>query len=127
MKYKPQITQHIISFDFDGTLSDDFDGTLNSQKVEIQDICKYLVSQGKDVCIITKRFQDESTKVYEIANKLGVSKVYFTNRELKDTKIQELGVELHFENNLNEAEVILNKTNAYVICVEDSYWRDLVY
>ena len=131
MKHKPQIKQHKISFDFDGTLEDDFDGTLNTQKYEIQDICKYFVEQGKDVYIITKRYEDtiegESGKVYEMAKKLGVSKVYFTNRVLKDVKIAELDIELHFENNPNESEVITNNSNAFVICIEDSYWRDLVY
>jgi hypothetical protein len=131
--YQPRIVENKISFDFDGTLEDDFDGTPNPQKEEIQNICKSLVEQGKDVCIITKRYSfdtgmGESDKVYQLALRLGVSDVHFTNREFKHEKIHELGIQVHFENAEYESGLIQEKNpQTLVIHIEDPYWRDLVY
>lgn len=131
MNFIPKIIESKISFDFDGTLEDDFDGRPNPQKEEIQNICKYLVNQGKDVYIITKRFgpkHTESKEVYQLAESLGVKNIYFTNRELKHGKIWELGIEVHFENSEYEASVIQQKSpSILMIHVEDPYWRDLIY
>jgi hypothetical protein len=136
MKYKinEKINKFIsFSFDFDGTLDDEFDGTPNPQKEEIQNICKSLVEQGKDVCIITKRYSfdtgmGESDKVYQLALRLGVSDVHFTNREFKHEKIHELGIQVHFENAEYESGLIQEKNpQTLVIHIEDPYWRDLVY
>mgnify|MGYP006274091393 CR=1 FL=1 len=133
IKSEPKIVESKISFDFDGTLDDDFDGEFNSQKEEIQSICKRLVEKGKDVCIITKRYgpgtgMGETDKVYQLANELGIKQIYFTNRELKDKKIIELGIGCHFENSEYEVEVIRNASpSTLVVHVEDPYWRDLVY
>ena len=129
---KVRIVENKISFDFDGTLENDFDGTLNKQKEEVQSICKELIRQGKDVCIITKRYghpsYGESAKVYELANQLGVQNVYFTDRVLKHEKVFELGIEVHFENAEYECGVIQQKNpSTLLIHVEDPYWRDLVY
>lgn len=131
--HKVRIVENYISFDFDGTLDDDFDGTLNEQKIEIQNICKELIEQGKNVCIITKRydhitFPGESDKVYKLANQLGVKDVYFTNRELKHNKVKELGIQVHFENDAYESEIIQNHNHSTIVVnIEDPYWRDLVY
>ena len=131
--FTPKILQNKISFDFDGTLTDDYDGTPNPKKFEIQHICKSLISQGKDVCIITKRYgpnsgMNEENIVYKLAHELGVEKVYFTDRVLKDKMINKLGIQFHFENSTDEAEIIkLMCPNTTVVNIEDSYWRDLVY
>lgn len=133
MKFVPKLVENRISFDFDGTLDDDFDGTINPIKEEIQEICKYLVQSGKKVCIITKRYgpetgMGETDKVYKMALDLGVTNIYFTDRELKDRKIQELGIEVHFENSEYESKVIQYTNPAcLVVQVTDPYWRDLVY
>lgn len=133
MKYKPVLHEKKISFDFDGTLDDDFDGTINPQKEEIQGICRHLVEQGKDICIITKRYSPESgmgesDKVFELAMNLGVKNVYFTDRLLKDEKILELGIEVHFENAEYESTKIQSTSpSTLVVWIEDPYWRDIVY
>lgn len=133
MKYKPQINQNKISFDFDGTLTDEYDNTPNPDKEEIQEICKYLIQQGKDVCIITKRYSPnsgmgEEIPVFKLAKHLGVDKIYFTDRLFKHVKIAELGIQVHFENTPQEAESIEKyNPNIKVINISDSYWRDLVY
>lgn len=130
-----------VSFDFDGTLEDDFDGTLNNQKQEIQKIAKDYISKGYDVYIITKRYDALNYKegkgyehhmVYDIAKKLGIYSVYFTNREMKSSKIIELGIDIHFEDSDYEVNLI-NKAceesghKCVIVPVEDPYWRDLVY
>ena len=131
----------LISFDFDGTLVDEFGGyPMNSQKDEVQSFVKKYLSEGHDVIIITKRFgpdnsdkgiRNEHLEVQNLANKLGIKKVYFTNREMKFSYIINLGVDMHFENDEYEVQLINQacseyKHNCLVVPVEDPYWRDLV-
>lgn len=131
-----------ISFDFDGTLVDEFGGhPSNSQKDEVQGLAKKYLSEGHEVIIITKRFgpenadkgiKNEHLEVQELARKLGIEKIYFTNREMKFSYIINLGVDRHFENDDYEVQLINQACkekghNCLVVPVEDSYWRDLVY
>ena len=130
-----------VSFDFDGTLDDEFGGIFNKQKEEIQNLAKKYVSEGHDVCIITKRYGpeffnlgigDEHLVVYELASKLGINKVYFTNRDMKFSHILTLKIDKHFENSQYEVDLINQKCQeqnhkCLVVPVEDPYWRDLVY
>jgi hypothetical protein len=129
-----------ISFDFDGTLDDEFDGGYNIVKEEIQSLAKKYVDEGSDVCIITKRFDsnnrhlgkvNEHLLVYELAKELGITKIYFTNREMKFSHIIKLGIEMHFENSDYEVQLINQACkqwnhNCVVIPVEDPNWRDLL-
>lgn len=130
-----------ISFDFDGTLEDEFgDILVNSQKSEIQKIAKNYIRQGNDVIIITKRYGPENfmlglgnehLKVKKLAKELGIDKIYFTNREPKFSYIINLGVDIHFENDEYDIELI-NKYcqesghKCLVVPIEDPYWRDLI-
>lgn len=131
-----------ISFDFDGTLVDEFGGyPINSQKDEVQGLAKKYLSEGHEVMIITKRFgpenadkgiKNEHLEVQELAKKLGIEKIYFTNREMKFSYIINLGVDRHFENDDYEVQLINQvckerNHNCLVVPVEDAYWRDLVY
>lgn len=130
-----------ISFDFDGTLDDEFDGGYNISKEEIQSIAKDYVSKGHDVCIITKRFDsnnrhlgkgNEHLIVYELAKELDITKIYFTNREMKFSHIIKLGIEMHFENSEYEVKLINQvcenqKHKCVVIHVEDPNWRENLY
>jgi phosphoserine phosphatase len=131
-----------ISFDFDGTLVDEFGGhPSNSQKDEIQGLVKKYLNQGHEVIIITKRFgpensdkgiKNEHLEVQHLAKKLGIEKIYFTNREMKFSYIINLGVDRHFENDDYEVQLINQACkekghNCLVVPVEDPYWRDLVY
>lgn len=132
----------LISFDFDGTLDDEF-GSIepNPQKDEIQSLAVKYLQEGHDVIIITKRYGPENSnlglknehhKVYELANKLGINKVYFTNREWKFSQIINLEVDMHFENSNSEVSLINQvckecRHNCLVIPVEDPDWRDLIY
>ena len=126
-----------ISFDFDGTLENDFDGTPNKQKEEIQKIASEYLSQGHEVFIITKRY-DESNRfegvgnehliVFQLASKLGISpkNCIFTNRQWKVESIQSIGIQRHFENSDIEVKMI-SDIGVEVIPIEDPYWRDILY
>jgi hydroxymethylpyrimidine pyrophosphatase-like HAD family hydrolase len=131
-----------ISFDFDGTLVDEFGGhPSNSQKDEVQGLAKKYLSEGHEVMIITKRFgpenadkgiKNEHLEVQELAKKLGIKTIHFTNREMKFSYIINLGVDRHFENDDYEVQLInqvCKERNhiCLVVPVEDAYWRDLVY
>lgn len=131
----------IISFDFDGTLDDEFgDSIPNPQKDEIQKIASEYVSKGHRVMIITKRFDksnkayglgNEHLKVYDLAEKLGISEVYFTNREMKFSYVIKNSVEMHFENSDYEVELINQACKeqnhkCVVVPVEDPNWRDIL-
>lgn len=131
-----------ISFDFDGTLVDEFGGhPSNTQKDEIQGLANKYLSEGHEVIIITKRFgpenadkgiKNEHLEVQELAKKLGIEKIHFTNREMKFSYIINLGVDRHFENDDYEVQLInqaceQKEHNCLVVPVEDPYWRDLVY
>jgi hypothetical protein len=131
-----------ISFDFDGTLVDEFGGhPSNSQKDEVQGLAKKYLSEGHEVMIITKRFgpenadkgiKNEHLEVQELAKKLGIKTIHFTNREMKFSYIINLGIDRHFENDDYEVQLINQvckerNHNCLVVPVEDPYWRDLVY
>jgi len=131
-----------ISFDFDGTLVDEFGGhPSNIQKDEVQGLAKKYLSEGHEVIIITKRFgpenadkgiKNEHLEVQELAKKLGIETIHFTNREMKFSYIINLGVDRHFENDDYEVQLINQACrernhNCLVVPVEDAYWRDLVY
>ena len=131
-----------ISFDFDGTLVDEFGGhPSNSQKDEVQGLAKKYLSEGHEVVIITKRFgpensdkgiKNEHLEVQELAKKLGIERIYFTNREMKFSYIINLKVDRHFENDDYEVQLINQVCQekghkCLLVPVEDPYWRDLVY
>jgi hypothetical protein len=130
-----------ISFDFDGTLDDEFGGQIiNHQKEEIQQLAKKYVEEGHDVCIVTRRY-DESRKklglknehvvVYELAKKLGITDINFTNREFKFSHLIRLKVDMHFENSEEEIHYcnVVFSQNDYlckIVPVERKGWRDLL-
>ena len=106
----------LISFDFDGTLVDEFGGyPMNSQKDEVQSFVKKYLSEGHDVIIITKRFgpensdkgiRNEHLEVQNLANKLGIKKIYFTNREMKFSYIIILDILIVIYHMTNTANII---------------------
>jgi len=93
-----------VSFDFDDTLSTKRGQTL----------AKRLITQGKDVYIITRRQESASAEVYKVADELGIpkSKVYFTNGKMKWETIKRLDIDIHYDNNQQELDLIDKNTNA---------------
>jgi hypothetical protein len=140
MRYKVKnISGKRVSFDFDGTLADDFDDTINSQKDEVQDICRQLIEMGNQVYLITKRYSpvnsslgkmNEHLEVFDMASKLNIPKenVVFTDRELKAETLIKMNIDLHFENSDFELNYLNTfKNNVNMVLITDSYWRDIVY
>lgn len=93
-----------VSFDFDDTLSTKRGQTL----------AKRLITQGKDVYIITRRQESASAEVYKVADELGInhSKVHFTNGKMKWETVKRLGIDIHYDNNQQELDLIDKNTNA---------------
>lgn len=92
-----------VSFDFDDTLSTKRGQTL----------AKRLITQGKDVYIVTRRQESASAEVYKVADELGIpkSKVYFTNGKMKWETIKRLGIDIHYDNNQDEIDLIDKNTD----------------
>ena len=93
-----------VSFDFDDTLSTKRGQTL----------AKRLITQGKDVYIITRRQESASAEVYKVADEVGISKsrIHFTNGKMKWETIKRLGIDIHYDNNQQEIDLIDKNTNA---------------
>jgi len=93
-----------VSFDFDDTLSTKRGQTL----------AKRLITQGKDVYIITRRQESASAGVYKVADELGINhfKVHFTNGKMKWETVKRLGIDIHYDNNQKELDLIDKNTNA---------------
>jgi hypothetical protein len=91
-------------------VSIDFDDTLSTPRG--QALAKRLISEGKDVYIITRRQSIMYNAVYDIADKLGIprSKVYFTNGRMKWDLIKKLNIGTHYDNNQNEIDLINQNT-----------------
>lgn len=130
-----------ISFDFDGTLVDEFGGfPKNKQKEFIQSLAIEYKNLGHDVMILTKRYgpefkqmglKNEYISVYDLARKLGIDKVHFTNREMKFSYIIRMGIDVHFENDEYEVDLINRKCKevghkCLVLSIEEKNWRDLL-
>ena len=95
-----------------GTIIFDFDDTLSTQRG--QDIAKRLISEGKTIYIVTRRQESASEEVYKVADELGIphSRVYFTNGALKWETIKRLGIDIHYDNNQDELDLIDKNTDA---------------
>jgi uncharacterized HAD superfamily protein len=94
-----------VSFDFDGVLTTPGGMALARRKL----------LKGDRLYIITARNESTmSTRVYEIAKELGISRlqVYFTNGEDKWKTIKRLGIDLHFDNNEEQVLKIKENTDA---------------
>ena len=87
-------------------VSIDYDDTLSTDKGK--ELAKKLLSEGKDVSIITRRQADQMDEVYNTAKELGIprDKVHATNGKLKWETIKKLGIERHIDNNSKELEAI---------------------
>jgi hypothetical protein len=87
-------------------VSMDYDDTLSTDKgVEL---AKRLLSEGKDLSIITRRQETDLGPVYKVAEGLGISrnKVHATNGKLKWETIKRLGIQTHYDNNPDEIKAI---------------------
>lgn len=129
------IKNSIITFDFDGCISDYFGGEINPRKKTIKEWIKRLLSRGYEIHIVTRRFGphaanrgvgNEHIPVLEFAKSVGVSEehVHFTDRDWKYGTILNLGASIHLDDDTQE-QILINKhlNGVTAICVEDSSWE----
>lgn len=106
-----------ISFDFDGTL--EFN--------EMQEFAKELIDAGYDVCILTTRYSDPTNyhwakdnpdhashlhdKLFDIATKLGIKEVNFTEYKFKTGFVDQLGIDIHIDDNFADEVHAINRNN----------------
>jgi hypothetical protein len=104
-EYRADINK--ISFDFDDTLS----------TARGQEIAKRNILQGKQVYIITRRNEYNSSEVYRMAERLRIPKlqVFFTNGQYKWMTIKRLGIGTHYDNNQTEIDLIKINTDTKAI------------
>ena len=94
-------------FKFDGEkVSIDYDDTLSTDRGKA--LAKRLISEGKDVYIITRRRSELLGPVKQVAKQLGIDerKIYATNGKLKWETIKRLGIQTHYDNNPDELKAI---------------------
>ena len=96
-------------------VSFDFDDTLSTKKG--QTLAKRLMTEGKDIHIITRRQESASAEVYKVAEEIGIprSKIHFTNGKMKWETIKRLGIDVHYDNNQDELDLIDKNTDAVAI------------
>jgi hypothetical protein len=94
-------------------VSIDFDDTLSTQRG--QDLARYIMNNGYDLYVVTRRQKSQSADVYAIADKLKIprDKVIFTNGRLKWETLKRLGIQKHIDN--NPEEIMAIKENAPLI------------
>jgi hypothetical protein len=127
----------IVSFDFDGTLNEHFMGGDNPHEDEIKQLFVELFnSDDFDVYIITRRFGpndadkgvgNEHTTVDKMLKELNIDlpeeKKLFTNRSYKYKLINELGVDIHLDDDKREHQFIKKFTSAGSVDVTETEWR----
>jgi hypothetical protein len=91
-------------------ISFDFDGVLSTSKG--QTLAKKFLDSGATVFIITARDNSQSSKVYEVADVLGIKRnqVVFTAHKDKWQFMNQYKIGTHYDNNLEQVKKINEKT-----------------
>jgi hypothetical protein len=100
---KIQLAKIKISFDYDGTLS-----TIKGKELAAEKI-----ATGHDVWIITARQrEDNNNAVYTTAERLGIprSRIKFTNGKDKYPYMVRYDIDIHYDNNQDQVDLINEKT-----------------
>lgn len=106
----------IISFDFDATLS----------LPSVQEVAKDLIEQGFNVVVTTTRFSKYLNQdLIKITNKLGISKIVYTEGDGKEFFMQD--VDIHIDNDDSDLRNISRSTYTETINVTDKEWKTNLY
>lgn len=98
----------IVSFDFDSTLSNDW----------VQDIAKVFIDGGHEVHITTSRISGPNNwDLNEVANKLGITKINYTEGAYKSETLKVIGADIHFDDMEDEVDQINKNTNCKALLV----------
>ena len=96
----------------------DFDGTLTNEK--IQNICRKFIEENQEVWIVTTRWDKYNEHMYlsrftqdkidnarnnllDIANKLGIKNIFFTNMKPKAEFINSNNFDVLYDNDIKES------------------------
>jgi hypothetical protein len=86
-----------ISFDFDDTL------TRGDMQLEAQRLRR----GGHTTCVVTQRYESEMDEYFNyVVNTSGIDEVYCTNRQDKWMKLDEIGADVHYDNDARQVELI---------------------
>jgi len=107
----------LVTFDFDSTLTKPvkesfawqdttFWESSTQPREDILELVRSFASQGHTVHVVTTRDRRNCEEVFEFIDEhsLPVRDVHFTNGEDKLPTLQELGSDLHFDDDMNELE-----------------------
>ena len=106
-----------ISFDFDNTLS----------RSDCQLLAANLKSFGHNICITTTRrttghgLMFDNTDLFEVADRIGIENITFTEGENKKDYLISQGVNLHVDDDRFELE-LLKDTSIIPVLVNSSFW-----
>lgn len=105
------------------TISIDFDGTLSIPEVQVY--AKYLIENGFNVLILTTRFNKYLNQdLIKIKEKLGITKVVYTNGEDKHYFMD--GIDIHLDNDERELRLISRHTDTEVINITEKEWKTIL-
>lgn len=112
-----------MTMNYTTTISIDFDGTLSLP--EVQAYAKTLIDRGINVMVLTTRHEKYLNQdLIKITEKLGISKVIYTNGEDKHYHIDD--IDLHLDNDERELRLISRYTGIEVINVTDKEWKEII-
>jgi hypothetical protein len=112
----------IITFDFDGTLA----------RPIVQEYARELICRGFNVHIVTTRLETgsgiyvDNSDLFEVARDLNISEsnIKFTNMQYKSPTIKNLKSIIHFDDNVDELELINSNTDCIGLSVcGTTSWR----
>lgn len=107
-----------ISFDYDGTLDD----------IKMQKLADMFVSEGYEVHIITSRVKHTkwNDKVFKTAKKLSIPKenIHFTEGTDKYHIISELAINIHFDDETSEIDMIEENCISCCPLLVSAYHKD---
>lgn len=101
-----------ISFDFDDTLTER----------HMQQLAALLCNSGADVYIITTRLTSFGQEVFLLADQLGIArdKIFFTHGASKSPLVEQLHIDIHFDDDPAEVESIGQKGQMAVLVKLDN-------
>ena len=128
-----------VSFDYDGTLA----------RHDVQEVAKDLVERGIfDVCILTTRYSnpskykrlwegseagkqyllDQHQELFDVAKKVGITEINFTEFEWKTKFVDKLGIDVHLDDNFREEVSVINwKNKTKAIYCDGVGWKKELY
>lgn len=99
-----------VSFDFDGTLR----GWDGADLLKIHELLKNYIKNGDDVCVVTRRAKNipyaglsgEDLVKYVHKNFGNNIAVYFTDLKMKKNTLINLGIQKHYDDDINELNLL---------------------